>query len=210
MTTTRHWTQHDSHWLSLASQPLWLRKLSRGRERDDTFRHGDPGVEAGMWACVLVLGMGLNELKMCEGAQSNLAARERIEGDKREGGPKRRSRGWCKCRLHVFKASSPSPQRQQALPEPGRPPLSWALAMTRMNQLRSCCTNSQPSLNLLTSTMGPAKTNQNSSAPSPDEELLGRPTAWLGHQIFFFFQRPRMQAKRSGLTSVDDEGSRRP
>ena len=88
MTTTRPWTQSDSHLDSPTSQLLWLRKLSRGDRGMTLLAKGTQEQRQG--AHMLMLGKGQSELKVGKSAQSSLAPRKgmgvtRSREDLREG-----------------------------------------------------------------------------------------------------------------------------
>lgn len=53
-----------------------VQRALQGEMGDDILRQGDPGSEAGRWARLLMVGMGLNEFKMCKSAQSSGAPRK--------------------------------------------------------------------------------------------------------------------------------------
>lgn len=147
MITTRYWTQRDSHLFSPTSQPLWLRRLFRRRQRDDTLGQGDPGAEAGRRGCVLTLGIGLSDLQMGESAQSSVTPRKgtglmRGREDPREAAEaganttsvSSRPAHLCLkcCKPHLNLAGPPPPQ---------------SLAVTLMSRVRLSWTNPQPSPN---------------------------------------------------------------
>ena len=136
---------------------------------------------------MLKLGIGLNDLQMGEKCSEQRGTQERDGSDGRQGGPKRRSRGWCKHHLRVFKAGSLSPQMLQAPPEPGRPS-STTVSGSDTDEpgqtfLDQPATLSKPHASRLTSMTGPAKLTKTHFLAALRKNRLGLPTAWPGHQI---------------------------